>query len=104
MPHNMIVFCDGCNTPYHQYCHDPPIEDEVVKVEEKEWLCVECLGVRKGSIAVGGATGAVGVNGVGDVDLRTAVSGEGLSPDEVSFAYSPYPPSTIPSIVKGIGN
>ncbi|KAL5377651.1 hypothetical protein PMIN03_001924 [Paraphaeosphaeria minitans] len=39
---NRIVFCDSCNTAYHQYCHDPPISNEVVTVLEKEWLCGPC--------------------------------------------------------------
>lgn len=39
---NMIVFCDGCNAPYHRYCHHPPIEQEVVDVPEMEWYCAEC--------------------------------------------------------------
>jgi hypothetical protein len=45
---NQIVFCDGCGTPYHQYCHDPPIENEVVEVQEKEWFCAECTKSREG--------------------------------------------------------
>lgn len=40
---NKIVFCDGCNTPWHQYCHlDAPIPAEVVEIEDKEWLCGDC--------------------------------------------------------------
>jgi len=39
---NMIVFCDGCNAPYHRYCHHPPIDQQVVDVPEKEWYCAEC--------------------------------------------------------------
>ncbi|KAF1978662.1 hypothetical protein BU23DRAFT_587045 [Bimuria novae-zelandiae CBS 107.79] len=39
---NRIVFCDSCSTAYHQYCHDPPISNEVVNVLEKEWLCGPC--------------------------------------------------------------
>ncbi|KAH0366078.1 hypothetical protein KCU65_g5543, partial [Aureobasidium melanogenum] len=39
---NMIVFCDGCNTPYHRYCHYPPISQEVVDVPDMEWLCSDC--------------------------------------------------------------
>lgn len=39
---NMIVFCDGCNSTWHQKCHDPPITDEVVNVKEMEWLCHNC--------------------------------------------------------------
>lgn len=39
---NQIVFCDGCNTTWHQMCHDPPIPDEVIEVTDKEWLCATC--------------------------------------------------------------
>ncbi|KAF3037353.1 hypothetical protein E8E12_006087 [Didymella heteroderae] len=39
---NRIVFCDSCSTAYHQYCHSPPISNEVVTVLEKEWLCGPC--------------------------------------------------------------
>ncbi|KAF2814963.1 uncharacterized protein BDZ99DRAFT_408512 [Mytilinidion resinicola] len=54
---NMIVFCDGCNTAYHQYCHDPPIEMEVVQITEKEWLCSPCT--RSKQSAVEGMDGLV---------------------------------------------
>lgn len=47
---NMIVFCDTCNTPYHQYCHDPPIDKEVVMVPDKEWHCASCQKVRDNAI------------------------------------------------------
>ena len=39
---NMIVFCDGCNTPWHQSCHDPPISGEIIRVEESQWFCGDC--------------------------------------------------------------
>ncbi|THX02170.1 hypothetical protein D6D18_04077 [Aureobasidium pullulans] len=39
---NMIVFCDGCNTPYHRYCHHPPISQEVVDIPDMEWFCSDC--------------------------------------------------------------
>ena len=39
---NTIVFCDWCNRAWHQLCHDPCIDDEVVQVKEKEWLCKVC--------------------------------------------------------------
>ena len=39
---NMIVFCDGCNTPYHRYCHQPPIEQAVIDEVDKEWYCQPC--------------------------------------------------------------
>ncbi|OJD28133.1 hypothetical protein ACJ73_00458 [Blastomyces percursus] len=39
---NLIVFCDDCNRPWHQFCHDPPIEKEVITVKDLEWFCKEC--------------------------------------------------------------
>ncbi|KAF2165805.1 hypothetical protein M409DRAFT_24092 [Zasmidium cellare ATCC 36951] len=39
---NMIVFCDGCNTPYHRYCHKPPIDQAVIDQVDKEWYCSQC--------------------------------------------------------------
>lgn len=39
---NMIVFCDGCNTPYHRFCHHPPIDQAVVDEVDKEWYCKQC--------------------------------------------------------------
>ncbi|KAI1519384.1 PHD-finger [Pyrenophora tritici-repentis] len=39
---NRIVFCDACSTAYHQYCHNPPIDNDVVTVLEKEWSCGPC--------------------------------------------------------------
>ncbi|MCJ1396923.1 hypothetical protein MMC11_000115 [Xylographa trunciseda] len=44
---NVIVFCDGCNTPWHQYCHNPPIKGEIVQIEETEWFCADCMVSRK---------------------------------------------------------
>ncbi|KAL4780923.1 hypothetical protein BJX76DRAFT_27772 [Aspergillus varians] len=41
-PSNAIVFCDRCNSAWHQHCHDPPIQNEVITVKEKEWLCRDC--------------------------------------------------------------
>ena len=39
---NMIVFCDGCDTTWHQKCHDPIISDHVVDDEAAEWHCRRC--------------------------------------------------------------
>ncbi|KAK4541179.1 hypothetical protein LTR36_008253 [Oleoguttula mirabilis] len=39
---NMIVFCDGCNTPYHRFCHHPPIDQSVIVEVDKEWYCKPC--------------------------------------------------------------
>ncbi|KAI5845395.1 hypothetical protein BZA05DRAFT_408391 [Tricharina praecox] len=44
---NMIVFCDGCNGPFHQLCHDPPIDDLVIQVESAEWYCAACAKSRE---------------------------------------------------------
>src|SRR5690606_31798517 len=55
---NMIVFCDGCNTPYHQLCHDPAIDDMVIAVESAEWFCHNCAKTRQQRPLTMGATGA----------------------------------------------
>lgn len=66
---NMIVFCDGCNTPYHRYCHHPPIEQEVVDVPDMEWFCAECRIDRAPSAS--------------EVDIDTFVSAQGASESQV---------------------
>ncbi|KAL8747549.1 MAG: hypothetical protein Q9190_000588 [Brigantiaea leucoxantha] len=43
---NKIVFCDGCDSPWHQTCHNPPIPEEVVAIKEAQWFCAECLAKR----------------------------------------------------------
>lgn len=44
---NQMVFCDGCNDPWHQLCHDPWIEDEVVKNPAVSWYCAPCAAKRE---------------------------------------------------------
>lgn len=44
---NQMVFCDGCNDPWHQLCHDPWIEDEVVKNPAVSWYCISCAAKRE---------------------------------------------------------
>ncbi|WBW74671.1 PHD finger protein Phf1 [Schizosaccharomyces osmophilus] len=39
---NQLVFCDGCNSPYHQLCHQPLIDDITVQIEDSEWYCMNC--------------------------------------------------------------
>lgn len=70
---NRIVFCDVCNTAYHQYCHDPPIGNDVVTVLEKEWLCGPCERSKQNVIE--------GTEGL--------VSGSGLSIDNVGSIHPP---------------
>ena len=55
---NMIVFCDGCNGPWHQFCHDPPIAQEVISVEEREWFCADCQVLREEKAHVEGKVSA----------------------------------------------
>ncbi|KAI4161703.1 MAG: hypothetical protein LQ342_004711 [Letrouitia transgressa] len=45
---NKIVFCDGCDSPWHQQCHDPPIPEDVIAIEESEWFCAECIAKNRG--------------------------------------------------------
>ncbi|KAF3161432.1 hypothetical protein TWF788_002522 [Orbilia oligospora] len=40
-----IVFCDGCEKPYHQKCHRPIIDQSYIEVLEKNWFCFECATV-----------------------------------------------------------
>ncbi|KAG7009575.1 hypothetical protein G7Y79_00002g006900 [Physcia stellaris] len=48
---NMIVFCDGCNSPWHQHCHNPPISQEVIRIQEREWHCDTCSILRSSKTA-----------------------------------------------------
>lgn len=59
---NMIVFCDGCNTPWHQYCHDKPIGAEAVQIEEKEWFCADCAILREERVHLEGKVSAEGMS------------------------------------------
>ena len=68
---NMIVFCDGCNTPYHRYCHHPPIDQAVIDEVDKEWYCKQCEKER--------------VVPVPDSDVADFVSAEGASLEQVSI-------------------
>lgn len=58
---NQIVFCDDCNTPYHQLCHVPHIDRIVVDVADAQWFCKDCQPRRR------------------ELPLETGMSGEGLS-------------------------
>jgi len=65
---NRIVFCDVCTTAYHQYCHDPPIDNEVVNVLEKEWLCGPCE--RSKQSVIEGTDGLVAAEGLSIDQVR----------------------------------
>ncbi|KAL8825369.1 MAG: hypothetical protein Q9170_007819 [Blastenia crenularia] len=55
---NMIVFCDGCNGPWHRFCHDPPISPEVIRIEEQEWYCADCQILREDKAQLQGKVSA----------------------------------------------
>ncbi|KAH7380589.1 hypothetical protein BKA66DRAFT_570883 [Pyrenochaeta sp. MPI-SDFR-AT-0127] len=80
---NRIVFCDACSTAYHQYCHNPPISNEVVTVLEKEWLCGPCMRTKQSIVQ-------------GTQDLVAAVS---LSLDEKRAYFSTLSPQQLVSLL-----
>ncbi|KAK7729120.1 hypothetical protein SLS53_009335 [Cytospora paraplurivora] len=43
---NQMVFCDGCNDPWHQRCHEPWIDDKIVKDQNVHWYCMVCQAKR----------------------------------------------------------
>ncbi|KAK9369186.1 hypothetical protein V1509DRAFT_621392 [Lipomyces kononenkoae] len=63
---NLIVFCDGCNDPYHQLCHDPPIGRAFIEVAEAQWFCYKCQ------------------SKLAERELEVGLSGETLTDEEVS--------------------
>ncbi|KAI1269086.1 CoA-transferase family III domain-containing protein [Xylariaceae sp. FL1019] len=46
-----IVFCDGCNSCWHQLCHDPYIDDDFVSNESQSWFCSRCVAKREKALA-----------------------------------------------------
>ena len=48
---NQMVFCDGCNDGWHQMCHDPWIDDAVVRDMNRSWYCATCVEKRAPHIA-----------------------------------------------------
>lgn len=67
---NMIVFCDGCDTPWHQHCHDPRINAEVVRIEEMEWFCADCELLKEAKAQV---KGKISSEGMTMVEVRVFV-------------------------------
>ncbi|KAL9097628.1 MAG: hypothetical protein Q9165_000525 [Trypethelium subeluteriae] len=99
---NMIVFCDGCNTAYHQYCHDPPISSEAVAIVDKEWFCVDCMRSKESSptrdLEAFVPEAEEHVNAESPT-VPTLVSGEMLSYEEKSAYFSSLPSSTLVSFL-----
>ncbi|KAI0006456.1 hypothetical protein F4779DRAFT_21403 [Xylariaceae sp. FL0662B] len=48
---NQIVFCDGCNSCWHQLCHDPYIDDDFLGSESPSWFCSGCRAKREKHLA-----------------------------------------------------
>jgi ribosomal protein L37AE/L43A len=75
---NMIVFCDGCNSPYHRYCHKPPIDQAVVDEVDKEWHCrncrVEVAAPARVPVIETETTGLVSVEGVTHEQVRGLIA------------------------------
>ncbi|KAJ3087622.1 hypothetical protein HK102_010630, partial [Quaeritorhiza haematococci] len=44
-PSNRIVLCDGCDSPFHQKCHDPVVPDAVTLELHAPWFCWRCEGI-----------------------------------------------------------
>lgn len=59
---NMIVYCDDCNTPWHQHCHDPPISPATVRAEEEHWSCADCETAREEKQRLVGKISAEGMS------------------------------------------
>ncbi|KAF2644657.1 CoA-transferase family III [Massarina eburnea CBS 473.64] len=99
---NRIVFCDVCTTPYHQYCHDPPIDNEVVNVLEKEWLCGPCSRSKQNVIA--GTDGLVAAPGGLSIDdpSNIPIPPSNDQIDEYDDGYDTDPPAHYPKAGNGL--
>jgi PHD-finger len=59
---NAIVFCDGCNTPWHQHCHEPPIKQEFLLEVDRDWFCADCVLLREHSVMLEGKVAGHGMS------------------------------------------
>lgn len=59
---NMIVYCEDCNTPWHQHCHDPPISPATVLAEDEQWFCADCETAREEKQRLVGKISAEGMS------------------------------------------
>ena len=71
---NMIVFCDGCNTPYHRFCHHPPIDQAVIDEVDKEWYCRPCEKERIIAVPESEIASFVSAGGASQDEVRTSIS------------------------------
>ncbi|EEH44320.1 uncharacterized protein PADG_00609 [Paracoccidioides brasiliensis Pb18] len=109
---NVIVFCDDCNRPWHQFCHDPPIEKELVTMKELEWFCKECRPVETSSheIYPPSAVQQVTVNRidtsnhVSTIPSETRVGGAQFSPEQKQGYLSSLSHAHLVNILLDISN
>lgn len=59
---NMIVYCDECDTPWHQHCHDPLISPATVRAVEEQWFCADCETAREEKQQLVGKISAEGMS------------------------------------------
>ncbi|KAF9739994.1 transferase family III-like protein [Paraphaeosphaeria minitans] len=98
---NRIVFCDSCNTAYHQYCHDPPISNEVVTVLEKEWLCGPCE--RSKQTVIEGTDGLTTAESLSiDENSPSINPSGGLDQANYDDGYDSDPPANYPKAGNGL--
>jgi|SRR6185369_15873839 len=71
---NRIVLCDGCDTPYHQQCHDPKIDDQIVDTAETNWYCHKCSQLKRRKLAMD-----VSGQGISKQTVRKCWTAQGLS-------------------------
>ncbi|KAI9813605.1 MAG: hypothetical protein M1827_003675 [Pycnora praestabilis] len=70
---DMIVICDGCNIGYHQRCHTPRIDGDIMSEDESvPWSCARCMkGVPEGTLPSASIpNGAVMLGGMDSLLLR----------------------------------
>lgn len=82
---NMIVFCDGCNAPYHRWCHKPPINQAIIDEVDREWFCHHCESER--------------VIPVPEAEVADFVSGEGVSAEARQKYFSSLPPGMLVTLL-----
>ncbi|GBB90404.1 hypothetical protein RclHR1_17350006 [Rhizophagus clarus] len=81
--HNRIVLCDKCDTPYHQRCHKPSIENRVVEIPDAEWICSKCddsRGRKRRKVEI--STTPVSTAGSSSRSYSSEISGDGLTEDQ----------------------
>lgn len=91
---NMIVYCDDCNTPWHQHCHDPPISPATARVGVEQWFCADCETAREEKQRLIGKISAEGMS-LAEVKILYFYKTPSYPPPFFSlttFSFFPLPP------------